>query len=135
MCDLNINSLKDLNRYSSAPMINDAQREILLNELKIYIKNSDWLTIGIMASSSKVGISSLKELERFFDWSEMTIKNIPTQDGPVFLKANQKNGEAYVRLENGLGEGILLSCQSNNQSINAYTFGPFPLNFFKLRND
>jgi len=135
MCDLNINSLKDLNRYSSAPMINDAQREILLNELKIYIKNSDWLTIGIMASSSKVGISSLKELERFFDWSEMTIKNIPTQDGPVFLKANQKNGEAYVRLENGLGEGILLSCQSNNQSINAYTFGPFPLNFFKSRND
>ena len=133
MGNLEINFLKDLNRYHSAPLINDKQRNILLNELSVYMKDSDWFTIGIMATSSDLAISNLRDIEFFFNWSEMKISNKNVPSGPVFLKANQRTGEAYIRLEHGLGEGILLSCQSNNPNINTFTFGPFPLYFFQFK--
>ena len=53
-------------------------------------------------------------------------------EGSVFLKANQKNGIVYIRSENGLGQGILLTCQYNDQTLGAQTYGPFPLTFFAL---
>ena len=46
------------------------------------------------------------------------------------LKYNQKTGHVFVRSENGLGEGILLTCQYDHESKNSSTFGPFPLDFF-----
>ena len=58
------------------------------------------------------------------------IKENPNKDGPVFLKANQKTGDIHIRIEYGLGEGILLSCQQEEEKKNTSTFGPFPLNFF-----
>ena len=51
-------------------------------------------------------------------------------DGSVFLKGNQKTGNVFIRSENGLGEGILLTCQYENESIDSSTFGPLPLDFF-----
>ena len=51
-------------------------------------------------------------------------------DGSVFLKANQKTGNVFVRSENGLGEGILITCQYEENSSKANTFGPLPLDFF-----
>ena len=51
-------------------------------------------------------------------------------DGSVFLKGNQKTGNVYVRSENGLGEGILLTCQYDNTAKESSTFGPLPLDFF-----
>ena len=52
-------------------------------------------------------------------------------DGNVFLKANQKTGNVFVRSENGLGEGILITCQYDTDSKEINTFGPLPLDFFK----
>ena len=51
-------------------------------------------------------------------------------DGSVFLKGNQKTGNVYIRSENGLGEGILISCQSDEGAKESSTFGPLPLDFF-----
>ena len=50
--------------------------------------------------------------------------------GSVFLKANQKTGNVLIRSENGLGEGILITCQYDNNASEANTFGPLPLDFF-----
>ena len=52
-------------------------------------------------------------------------------NGSVFLKGNQKTRNVYIRSENGLGEGILLTCQYNHESKESSTFGPLPLDFFK----
>ena len=52
-------------------------------------------------------------------------------DGCVFLKANQKTGNVFVRSENGLGEGILITCQYDEDAKGSNTFGPFPLDFFR----
>ena len=87
-----------------------------------------------MASSSKLSLFILRELENYFNWTAMKVAEKPDEDGPVFLKANQKTGDIYIRIEHGLGEGILLSCQHNEASQNSNTFGPFPLDFFKLKD-
>ena len=50
--------------------------------------------------------------------------------GRVFLKGNQKTGNVFIRSENGLGEGILLTCQYEHESKESSTFGPLPLDFF-----
>ena len=134
MLDSQIKSLKDLNNLRSAPNLDQNQAELLLVELSRYMDDADWFTVGIMASSSKSAIFVLKEMENLFKWTEMKIINKPTGDGPVFLKANQKTGDAHLRIEHGLGEGILLSCQQNDVQKNSETFGPFPLNFFKSKD-
>ena len=51
-------------------------------------------------------------------------------DGGVFLKGNQKTGNVYIRSENGLGEGILITCQYDEDAKGSSTFGPLPLDFF-----
>jgi len=52
-------------------------------------------------------------------------------DGCVFLKGNQKTGNVFIRSEIGLGEGILITCQYDQDPEEFNTFGPLPLNFFK----
>ncbi|MFL0732696.1 MAG: DUF1824 family protein [Prochlorococcus sp.] len=39
-----------------------------------------------------------------------------------------------MRIEYGLGEGVLISCQHNNEEKEADTLGPFPLDFFKIKD-
>ena len=51
-------------------------------------------------------------------------------DGSVFLKGNQKTGNVFVRSESGLGEGILITCQYDEDTKESSTFGPLPLDFF-----
>ena len=51
-------------------------------------------------------------------------------DGSVFLKGNQKTGNVFIRSENGLGEGILVTCQYDKNPAESNTFGPLPLDFF-----
>ena len=63
----------------------------------------------------------------------MEIIERPDKEGPVFLKANQRSAQIHIRIEHGLGEGILISCQNNDELICSKTFGPFPLDFFKAK--
>ena len=63
-------------------------------------------------------------------YNKMKCITIPSSNGPVFLKANQKTGEIHARIEYGLGEGILISCHNDDNSLTAKTIGPFPLDFF-----
>ena len=133
MINSEIKSLKDLKSLRSAPSLNRHQSIILLEELTKYLDAADWFTIGIMAKSSKSAVLVLKEIEYHFNWSSMKIASEPDNDGPVFLKANQKTGDIHVRVEHGLGEGILIGCQHNEDKKDADTLGPFPLDFFKIK--
>ena len=129
-----INSLDDLKKIRSAPSLNASEKKNLLNELTFYMKDADWFTVGIMAPSAKVAIFVLKEMESSFGWSPMNVATQPKESGPVFLKANQKTGDIHIRVEYGLGEGVLLGCQFNQEKKFANTFGPFPLDFFKNKD-
>ena len=128
--DIDICKLEDLDKLRSAPMLNKRQSEILINQLENIIYKADWVTIGVMSPSFNKGINAVRKIEKKFKYNEMKCITIPSSKGPIFLKANQKTGEIHARIEYGLGEGILISCQNYDDSLPSKTIGPFPLDFF-----
>ena len=127
---MEINKLVDLNNLRTAPQLSNIQEKKLLEEVETNILNTDWITIGIMAPSDKRAIEALQSISNKF--SSIKFGNIGSlhADGGVFLKANQKTGNVFVRSENGLGEGILITCQYDENNKESNTFGPLPLDFF-----
>ncbi len=128
---MKINKLVDLNNLRTAPKLSDSQEKKLLDELEVNILNTDWITIGIMAPSDNRAIQALKTISK--KYASIKFGNLDSlhAHGGVFLKANQKTGNVFVRSENGLGEGILITCQYDEDAKESNTFGPFPLDFFK----
>ena len=125
-----INNLVDLNSLRSAPQLSKVQVNKLLEELEVNILNSDWITIGIMATSDIEAIQALKSISKKYSSIKFLDLDSLHANGRVFLKANQKTGNVFIRSENGLGEGILLTCQYKEDSFESNTFGPLPLDFF-----
>ena len=127
---MEINKLVDLNCLRTAPQLSNIQIKKILTELETHIYNSDWITIGIMAPSDARAIETLKSISK--KYSSIKFDNLDSlhADGSVFLKGNQKTGNVFVRSENGLGEGILITCQYDEDTKESNTFGPLPLDFF-----
>ena len=125
-----INNLVDLNSLRSAPQLSKVQVNKLLDELEVNILNSDWITIGIMATSDIDAIQALISISKKYSSIKFLDLDSLHANGRVFLKANQKTGNVFIRSENGLGEGILLTCQYKDDSFDSNTFGPLPLDFF-----
>ena len=128
---MEINKLVDLNSLRTAPFLSNSQIKKLLEELETNIFNADWITIGIMAPSDTKAIKALQSISK--KYSSIKFGNLDSlnADGSVFLKGNQKTGNVFIRSENGLGEGILLTCQYDQVSNESSTFGPLPLDFFR----
>ena len=127
---MEINKLVDLNSFRTAPVLSNSEVKILLEELETNIFNADWITIGIMANSDIDAIDALKFISK--KYSSIKFVNLDSlhADGSVFLKGNQKTGNVFIRSETGIGEGILLTSQYEQQSKESSTFGPLPLEFF-----
>jgi len=127
---MKIIDLADLNQLRTAPILNDIESLRILNQINQKILNSDWITIGIMAYSDIYAKEALNSIIRKYNYKSFKNFDQINAKGNVFLKANQKTGEVYVRSENGLGEGILLTCQYDDLLKHSETYGPFPLNLF-----
>jgi hypothetical protein len=127
---MEINNLFDLDSLRTAPQLSEKQCKKLIKDLESFIMDADWITIGIMAPSDFDAIEALKAISK--KYQTVIFKNLDSlhASGNVFLKGNQKTGNVFIRSENGLGEGILLTCQYEEDSKKSNTFGPFPLDFF-----
>ena len=127
---MEINKLVDLNVFRTAPQLSNRQVKKLSEELETNILNADWITIGIMAPSVNKAIEALQTISK--KYTAIKFENLKSlhANGSVYLKGNQKTGNVFVRSENGLGEGILITCQYNEEAQESGTFGPFPLDFF-----
>ena len=128
---MEINKLVDLNNLRTAPQLTSRQEKKLLEELEANIFNADWITIGIMAPSNNKAIEALQSISKKYSTIQFGNLDSLHADGGVFLKANQKTSNVFVRSENGLGEGILITCQYDEDAEPSDTFGPLPLDFFK----
>tara|TARA_B100000401_G_scaffold421127_1_gene347119 strand:+ start:116 stop:505 length:390 start_codon:yes stop_codon:yes gene_type:complete len=128
---MEISKLVDLNSLRTAPQLSKMQIKKLLEELEANIFDADWITIGIMAPHDTQAIEALESISK--KYSSIQFGNLDSlhADGSVFLKGNQKTGNVFIRSENGLGEGILITCQHDEDSEESYTFGPLPLDFFR----
>ena len=127
---MEINKLVDLNNLRTAPQLSDIKVKKICEELEENILNTDWITIGIMAPSDDIAIEALQSISK--KYSSIKFGNLGSlhADGGVFSKSNQKTGNVFVRSENGLGEGILITCQYDESAKESNTFGPLPLDFF-----
>ena len=85
-----------------------------------------------MAPSDTKAIEALKSISNRY--SSIKFSNLDSlhANGCVFIKGNQKTGNVFVRSENGLGEGILITCQYDQNAEESNTFGPLPLDFFMI---
>ncbi len=127
---MEINKLVDLISLRNAPQLSNKQVKKLSDELEQNIFNADWITIGIMAPSDIRAIEVLKSITKKYSSIKFLYLDSLHADGSVFLKGNQKTGNVFVRSENGLGEGILITCQYDENAEESNTFGPLPLDFF-----
>ena len=127
---MEINNITDLNSLRTAPKLSNNEVKKILKELEANIFDADWLTIGIMAPCDTKAIEALQSITK--KYSSIKFINLDSlhADGSVFLKGNQKTGNVFIRSENGLGEGILLTCQYDDSYRETSTFGPLPLDFF-----
>ena len=127
---MEIKKLVDLSNLRTAPQLSSIPLKKLLEELEANILNADWITIGIMAPCATSAIEALQSIAN--QYSSIKFENLDSlhADGSVFLKGNQKTGNVFVRSENGLGEGILITCQYDQEAKDSNTFGPLPLDFF-----
>ena len=127
-----INELIDLNKYKTAPKLDLNEYQKLSIELDAKVENSDWLTIGVMAKSDEEAKNALRSIINKYSFTSFNNFEELKAKGSVFMKGNQRTGEVYIRSECGLGEGILLTCQYYDSTIDSITYGPFPLEFFAL---
>lgn len=125
-----ISSLSDLARLRGAPELTPGTSDRLRSELRMAMAQASWFTVGVMAPSAAKALEALRALERSQDWETMNVVENTADEGPVFLKANQKGGSVRIRIEHGLGEGILISGHGDDDSIPSTTWGPLPLDFF-----
>ncbi|MDG2192162.1 MAG: DUF1824 family protein [Synechococcus sp. cluster2_bin.209] len=130
MSSLSIQCLNDLSRLREAPTLDQSTTDQLRKELQLALAQSSWFTIGVMAPSADQALSSLRSLEASQRWTSLEVVETTTDEGPVFLKANQRGGTVRVRIEQGLGSGILISGHGDDDAQPATTWGPLPLDFF-----
>ncbi len=127
---MEINKLVDLNSFRVAPELNNSQVKQLFGELEANISKADWITIGIMAPSDVRAVTALQSISKKYSSIKFGNLDSLSANGSVFLKANQKTSNVFIRSENGLGEGILITCQYDENASESNTFGPLPLDFF-----
>ena len=127
---MEINKLVDLNSFRVAPELNNSQVKKLFGELESNISKADWMTIGIMAPSDIKAVKALQSISKKYSSIKFGNLDSLSANGSVFLKANQKTSNVFIRSENGLGEGILITCQYDENASDSNTFGPLPLDFF-----
>ena len=104
-----ISALKDLARLRDAPELSLETCKRLRAELASAMASSIWFTVGVMAPSAKEALAALRALETSQGWDPMAVVDGTDEDGPVFLKANQQGGSVRIRIEHGLGQGILIT--------------------------
>ena len=130
MTQSSITSLSDLARMRGAPELSEDASARLRSELREAMANASWFTVGVMAPSAKQALAALRALETSQGWDPMAVVDGTDEDGPVFLKANQQGGSVRIRIEHGLGQGILITGHGEDESLPSTTWGPLPLNFF-----
>ncbi len=127
-------TLASLRGLRTAPRLGDQATAELLEELLQKMALCEWFTVGVMAPTAQQAVGTLRRLEQICGWPTLELDPGATalegQEGPVFLKANQNNGRFQLRLEQGLGEGVLITGHSPVDPAAQDTWGPLPLQCF-----
>lgn len=126
--------LSSLAGLRSAPELDAEQRSLLLEDLAAALSGCEWFTIGVMAASPAAAVTALRDCETWCGWQPLLPAagslDSALEEGPVFLKGNQRTGTYLVRREDGLGDGVLITGHNPADPSPEGTWGPLPLDLF-----
>ncbi|MEL7038146.1 MAG: DUF1824 family protein [Cyanobacteria bacterium J06592_8] len=106
-------------------------REGICSALKRLVQNSDYQMLGICADSLEIAWTALEQYLQGLDYN-ITIDRsaIETIEGSVYLKYNGLSQSYYASPYTEQYRGVLVSCQSTDETGVNGTYGHFPLDLF-----
>jgi hypothetical protein len=108
---------------------NQPDRPTLRQALLLMVRHSDYQMLGICADAIAPAQQALETYAKALGYSP---KFSPTAiEGAVYLKFNPKSGKCYADSYTGSHRGVLVSCQSADESDINDTFGHLPLDLFQ----
>ncbi|MBW4689817.1 MAG: DUF1824 family protein [Komarekiella atlantica HA4396-MV6] len=122
---------KILNKFNCldiAPVLKPSEKAITRNALILLSNLSDYQILGICADTAEEGILAMKTYSLAFGYEAPN--NLPTSEGPVYIKLNGKNGLCYLDSYLGHHRGVLVSCQSYQEGGINEMYGHLPLDLF-----
>ena len=122
---------KILNKFNCldiAPILKSSEKALTRRALILMASLSDYQILGICADTAEEGILAMKTYSHAFGYEAPS--NLPTVEGPVYIKLNGKNGLCYLDSYSGHHRGVLVSCQSYNEGGINELYGHLPLDLF-----
>jgi hypothetical protein len=122
---------KILNKFNCldiAPVVKPSEKVLIRQGLLLLTSLSDYQILGICADTEEEGMLATKTYSQALGYEVPS--NLPTIEGPVYIKLNGKNGLCYLDSYAGHHRGVLVSCQSYNEKGINEMYGHLPLDLF-----
>jgi hypothetical protein len=122
---------KILNKFNCldiAPPIKPSEKPGIRQALLLLTSLSDYQILGICADTAEEGLSAMKTYSHALGYE--VNNDLPTIEGPVYIKCNGKTGLCYFDSYSGHHRGVLVSCQSNSKGGINEMYGHLPLDLF-----
>ncbi|QOV21249.1 DUF1824 family protein [Anabaenopsis elenkinii] len=122
---------KILNKFNCldiAPILKPSEAALVRRALILVTSISDYQILGICADTAEDGILAMTTYSYAFGYEAPS--NLPTPEGPVYIKLNGKNGLCYLDSYAGHHRGVLISCQSYHEGGINELYGHLPLDLF-----
>jgi hypothetical protein len=121
--------LKQFDCLNSQSLELPETRDRLRQALKLVASQSDYQILGVCSGSFDQGRRSVESFARALGYTpRIELKPIA---GAVYIKFNPKLGSCYIDTYTGDYRGVLVSCQSADESGLNQMYGHFPLDLFE----
>ncbi|WP_413160899.1 DUF1824 family protein [Capilliphycus salinus ALCB114379] len=106
-------------------------RDRICSALKLVVENSEYQMLGICADSLDAAWNALQEYLHGLDYNITLDRNaVEAIEGSVFVKFNGRSQSYYASPYTEKYRGVLVSCQSTDDTGINGTYGHFPLDLF-----
>jgi len=120
--------LNKFNCLDIAPVLKPSEKSVIRSALILLTNLADYQILGICADTAEEGILAMKDYSLALGYEAPN--NLPTTEGPVYIKLNGKNGLCYLDSYAGHHRGVLVSCQSDDEGEINEMYGHLPLDLF-----
>ncbi len=122
---------KILNKFNCvdiAPKIKPSEKGLIREALLLMAKLSDYQILGICADTEAEGMLAMETYSLALGYEPPS--NLPSIEGPVYIKLNGKTGVCHIDSYLGHHRGVLVSCQSFSPNGINEMYGHLPLDLF-----
>lgn len=106
-------------------------REVVRQAIALVARASDYQILGVCADSVVEGFAALESYLTALGYAApIALATDASRTGSVYIKFNTLKDSYYIDAYLGTYRGVLVSCQSSQESGINGTYGHFPLNLF-----